>query len=146
MFQIFGILAILVVATWMLAEAHGADMAQRMIEQSGWLVVLKYPLAWASVLGGIIGSAIASHFQRKDKLPKFLIGCATGIPLSPTFFTFTDIVPTISTALACGLVYGLVAWMFLELLFDREIRTAIKHGVIRRIDQFGGRNSERRGE
>ncbi len=136
MFQIMGILGLLIATVLIAADSHGADMGKQvMLEPTGFGLLLKYPIMWAHAVGSLIGAGISSYFQKREKLPKFLISFVVGIILSPVFFAVTDIVPLISTALACGLAMGLLVWLILEIIYSPEVRASIRHGVAHQIDK-----------
>ena len=97
--------------------------------------MLKYAIIWAQAVGSLVGAAIAAYFQKTEKLPKFLISFVIGMILSPIFFRVTEIKPEIDTAIACGLGIAMLIWLVLEIIYSKEIRASLQHGVAHQIDK-----------
>jgi len=142
--QIAAIAWILALAILATCNAHGADMGQRtMLEYpaglKGLAWLLKYPLIIAGVAGSMIGAAVVSSYQRKNRLQQFLVNASIAICLTPAVFEVTDIEPSIPTWLAAALLLGIVSGTVLQWWVDPKIQSSLKHAVSHQIDnRLGG--------
>jgi len=139
MLNLAGCLVILIAAFSIAADAHGADMGQKaMIEPVGVkliALIAKYPLLVAGLIGSIVGAAVISAYQKKDRLKQFLINASIGITLTPFIMTFLDAAPTVDRWAACALGVGIFSGLVLKILISPEVQDAFKHAIVHQIDE-----------
>jgi len=147
MIQLAGILALLIAAVLIVADAHGADMGkQAMIEPAGaklLSLLLKYPLLVAAAVGSIIGSLVVSSYQKKNRVQQFLVNFSIAICLTPAVFTLLETPVTWERWLACALVLGIVSGTILQWWIDPTIQAALKRAVAHQIDERIGESEEK---
>ena len=152
MLNVIGTLAVLLVAVLAVAQAHGADMnmEQRMVEigLGAKLVALvtKYPLIFASIIGGFLGSCIVTAYQKKDRLKQFLINLCIAVVLTPVVFTLTGLPPTLDRWIAVALAMGLFSGLVLKMIISPEVQDAFKSALVHQINERLGSGDDEKVE
>jgi hypothetical protein len=139
MFNVFGVMAILLLAVVAVARAHGADMGmeQRMIESAGMAkvlsVILKYPLAVAAVAGAMLGSAVVAAYQEKNRLKQWALHTGISAALTPLAIKIMDESPTWDIFLGYSVIIAVASYLAISVWADKRIKEAFIRGAVHQI-------------